>query len=54
MPFVDQRDALLKLLGLDPVVNLADDVAVNCVEQGDDDLLAALFQLLLAGFIKSP
>ena len=43
-------EALLKLLGLDAVVDLADDVVLDGVEKGDDDVLAAHLQLLLARF----
>ncbi len=40
-------EALLKDLGVDAPVDLADDVVLDGVEKGDDHVLAAHLQLLL-------
>ncbi len=45
-----RSEALLKGLGVDAAVDLADHVVLVGVEKGDDDVLAAHLQLLLARF----
>jgi hypothetical protein len=49
-----RSEALLKGLGVDAAVDLADHVVLDGVEKGDDDVLAAHLQLLLARFSQSP